>query len=128
MYTGVDYSGVLLVRDNNKYKGLHMPIHPCHYQSIRAVHLEIVPGMSSEAFLQAFRLFFCIRNSVPQVMISDHASTFTSASRQLHVLFLSTTIQGELNNRSIEWKLVPKRAPWFGGLWEREIDLTNTVV
>ncbi|XP_053392175.1 uncharacterized protein LOC128554880 [Mercenaria mercenaria] len=48
--------------------------------------------------------------------MSDNANTFLSASRQLQDLVQSITVREELNDRGIEWKMIPKRAPWFGGI------------
>ena len=28
----------------------------------------------------------------------------------------------------VQWKLIPKRAPWYGGFWECLIDLTKTAL
>ncbi|XP_053391237.1 uncharacterized protein LOC128554049 [Mercenaria mercenaria] len=60
--------------------------------------------------------------------MSDNANTFLSASRQLQDLVQSTTVREELNDRGIEWKMIPKRAPWFGGMWKRLIGLTKTTI
>ncbi|XP_053388226.1 uncharacterized protein LOC128551404 [Mercenaria mercenaria] len=125
-YTGVDFTGALLVRDNNRNDvKAYLCLFTC--ATTRAVHLELVPDLSAESFLQAFRRF-CSRKSVPHVMMSDNADTFLSASRQLQDLVQSITVREELNDRGIEWKMIPKRAPWFGGMWERLIGLTKTTI
>jgi hypothetical protein len=41
-------------------------------------------------------------------------------------LFHSLSVKEELNNRGIEWKMILKRAPWFGGMSKRLIGLTKT--
>lgn len=58
-------------------------------------------------------------------MISDNASTYQSAAEELSQLFKSTELQSQLGKRGIEWKFIPKRAPWYGGFWERLIGLTK---
>ncbi|XP_060559755.1 uncharacterized protein LOC132719842 [Ruditapes philippinarum] len=113
-YTGVDFSGALLVRDSNKRDiKAYLCLFTC--ATTRAVHLELVSNLSAESFLQAFRRF-CSRKSVPYVMMSENANTFISASKQLRDLFHSLTVREELNNRGIECNMIPKRAPWFGGM------------
>ncbi|XP_060578231.1 uncharacterized protein LOC132735303 [Ruditapes philippinarum] len=85
---------------------------PAKHPFTKAVHLELVSTLAAELFLQAFRCY-CSRKDV---MMSDNANTFISASKQLRDLFHSLTVREELNNRGIEWKMIPKRAHWFGGM------------
>ena len=58
-------------------------------------------------------------------MISDNASTYQSAADELTKFLNSSQLTSELSNRGIEWKFIPKRAPWYGGFWERLIGLTK---
>ena len=90
----------------------------------RAVHLEIVTDLSVECFLQAFRRFSS-RKSMPRLVLSDNASTFLSAAEQLKALLSSPSLTNALSKSGTEWKFIPKRAPWFGGFWERLIGLTK---
>ena len=57
----------------------------------RAVHLEVVTDLSEENFIQAFRRFVS-QNSLPQLMISDNASTYQPADKELEKLFNSTVL------------------------------------
>jgi hypothetical protein len=34
-------------------------------------------------------------------------------------------LETNLSKRGIQWKFIPKRAPWYGGFWERLIGLTK---
>ena len=56
-------------------------------------------------------------------MISDNASTCQSAADELTKLLNSSQLTSELSKRGIEWKFISKRAPWYGGFWERLIAL-----
>jgi len=58
-------------------------------------------------------------------MISDNASTYLAAANEIEQLMRSTVVQDDLRNRGTAWKFIPKRAPWYGGFWERLIGLTN---
>ena len=90
----------------------------------RAVHLEVVTDLTVPTFLAAFQRF-ASRKSLPKVMISDNASTYQSAAAELTQLLNSSELTSQLGNRGIEWKFIPKRAPWYGGFWERLIGLTK---
>ena len=48
----------------------------------RAIHLEIVCDLTLQCFLQAFRRFISWR-SLPQLMMSDNASTYQAAAEEL---------------------------------------------
>ena len=50
--------------------------------SVRAVHIELVLDLTTEAFLAAFRRFIAWREK-PSVMWSDHCTNFTGANREL---------------------------------------------
>ena len=80
--TGVDFSGALYVREKNgKESKAYICLFTC--AATRAIHLELVPDLSTETFLQAFGRF-CSRKSLPRLMISDNATTYMSAANQLH--------------------------------------------
>jgi hypothetical protein len=61
-------------------------------------------------------------------MISDNATTYVAAANYIKHLFKTTAIQEELGKRGTEWRFIPKRAPWYGGFWERLIGLTKTTL
>ena len=65
---------------------------------------------------------------MPRQVISDNASTYLSAAEELKQLFQSPSLKKPFSNRGIEWKFIPKRAPWYGGFWERLIGMTKTVI
>ena len=81
--------------------------------------------LSANSFLQAFRRFTS-RKSLPKVMISDNATTYTAAANHLRKLFNSPAVLEALSRRGTEWRFIPARAPWYGGFWERLIGLTKT--
>ena len=61
-------------------------------------------------------------------MISDNASTFLASSETLNDLFQSPSLKEQLSRQGVEWKFIPKRAPWYGGFWERLIGLTKRAI
>ena len=61
-------------------------------------------------------------------MVSENASTYLSAADELRSLIQSTEVERELDKRGISWKFIPKRAPWWGGFWERMVGLTKSAL
>ena len=124
--TGIDFTGALCIRQPNGNEGkAYICLFTC--ATNRAVHLEVVTSMSADSFLQAFRRFVS-RKSLPKLIISDKATTFQSASIYLKTFFDSTSVRDTFANMGIDWQFIPKRAPWYGGWWERLIGLTKTAL
>ena len=123
--TGVDFTGPLYVRSENGTTKSYICLFTCAVT--RAVHLEVVSDLSEQSFLQAFRRFSSCR-SLPHHMISDNASTFLASSETLSDLFQSPSLKEQLSRQGVEWKFIPKQAPWYGGFWERLIGLTKGAI
>ena len=123
--TGVDFTGALYVRSTEGEHKVYLCLFTCAVS--RAIHLEIVTDLTVESFLQALRRFSG-RRSVPKLLLSDNASTYLAAAEELKALFSSTDLAETLSRKGIEWKFIPKRAPWFGGFWERLIGLTKSTL
>ena len=123
--TGVDYTAALYVRN----AGIETKVYICLFTcaTTRAIHLEVVEDQTVEAFLLAFRRF-ASRKSLPRKLISDNASTFVSANNELKELFQSHAFKETLAREDIEWLFIPKKAPWYGGFWERLIGFTKSTI
>ncbi|XP_077978115.1 uncharacterized protein LOC144433645 [Glandiceps talaboti] len=125
--TGVDFTGTLYVTNGshaNEGKA-YICLFTCAVT--RAIHLEVVTNLSTVSFLNAFRRF-AARGSLPTKMISDNAMTYVNAAEEITNLLNSREIKDYMNNHRVEWMFIPKRAPWFGGFWERLIGLTKTTL
>ena len=123
--TGVDFTGALYVKDTGGERKVYICLFTC--ACTRAVHLEIVTDLSVDTFLLAFRRF-ASRKSLPRQMISDNASTYLAAAEELRKLFESDALKEALTHHNVTWQFIPKRAPWYGGFWERLIGLTKQAV
>ena len=86
--TGIDFAGPLYVKNEDKSSLEMATTWICLYTCgvTRAVHLELVREMSTEAFLRSFKRFTA-RRGVPAKVISDNAKTFISAAKKLCALF-----------------------------------------
>ena len=115
--TGVDFAGPLFIRENDghSYK-VYLVLFTC--SSTRAVHLELCPDLSTDAFLRSLSRMKA-RRGTPRILISDNAQTFKAASQ--FVQGHGDEIQDKLSTDKIEWKFILERAPWWGGFYERLI-------
>ena len=123
--TSVDFTGALHVRTSFRETKAYVCLFTC--ANTRAIHLEVVEDLSEETFLKAFRRFVS-RRSLPRKMVSDNATTYLSSAEELKRLLDSVTVKEALSRRGCDWIFIPKRAPWYGGFWERLIGLTKNTL
>lgn len=91
----------------------------------RAIHLELVHNLTSEAFIDAFQNFASRRGYCAQI-ISDNAKTFVGAKRQMleiEEIFRKSAQASFFVTRGIEWKFIMPRSPSQGGSHEVAVKL-----
>ena len=122
--TGVDFTGAMYVKNEGAvgYYKVYVCLFTC--ASTQAIHLEVVTDLTEVTFLQAFRRFAACR-SLPRLVISDNASTYMSAAKELNELFQSPTQKSALMHKGTTCRFIPKRAPWYGGFWERLVEIVK---
>ena len=76
-----------------------------------AVHLEIVTDLTAETFLLTLRRFVSQSHC--------HKLLLLSVAEELKKLLSSKHLMESLSREGVEWKIMPKCAPWYGGWWER---------
>ncbi|XP_003737520.1 uncharacterized protein LOC100902812, partial [Galendromus occidentalis] len=118
----VDHAGPIPFRNamNEVCKG-YILLFVC--SATRAVHLELVPDMSTEQFLLSLRKFLNRFRSTTKI-ISDNGRSFVRAAKELKILFdhaRAPRVQQHLVNQSITWEFITARAPWQGGWYERMV-------
>lgn len=93
----------------------------------KAVHLELVCDLSTDAFIAALRRFIA-RRGIPAEIQSDNGTNFQGAKKKLtdlHHIFNTKPNQraiiNECSSKGISWRFIPPRAPNFGGLWEAAV-------
>ncbi|XP_036343159.1 uncharacterized protein LOC118752380 [Rhagoletis pomonella] len=126
-HSGLDYGGPFKVRATKgrgarSLKG-YVALFVC--LSTRAIHLELVSDMTTEAFLAALRRFFSQRGYCSD-LYSDCATTFVGANACLKEDLVAFRNQLEAGARSvaannISWHFIPPGSPNFGGVWEAGI-------
>jgi hypothetical protein len=112
--TGVDLAGPLFLKDKGK---AWIVLFTCGVY--RAVHLELVQALSTEAFLLALHRFIS-RRGRPSKIYSDNGTNFVGADNFFGSLDWSK-IETETRVHRIQWRFNPPSAPWWGGWWERLI-------
>ena len=115
---GVDYSGPHFVKEGRSRRKVWIALFTCMVS--RAVHLEAVPDLTTETFLQALQ-GLAWKMGTPRVMMSDNATTFVRANKILSDISNTKELQNALAINGISWKFTPTRAPWFGAVYERLI-------
>ncbi|XP_066599958.1 uncharacterized protein [Prorops nasuta] len=125
-HTGVDYAGPFLVKlhhgRNAKSIKCYVAVFVC--LSTRAVHLELVSRLDTEAFLAKLSRFIS-RRGKPAFMYSDNGLNFQGADAELKRAYQcaleAARTQTTDSLSEIEWKFIPVATPHWGGLWESAV-------
>ncbi|XP_073986275.1 uncharacterized protein [Rhodnius prolixus] len=134
--TGIDYAGPFNVKiaslRSAKVLQSYLAIFVCF--STKAIHLELVTDLTTQAFLDALNRFVA-RRGVPSHIWSDNSTNFVGAKRRLKEVSTllndaksQEAILREASRRGIEWHFIPPRAPHFGGLWEAAVKSTKRLL
>ncbi|XP_058448973.1 uncharacterized protein LOC131428930 [Malaya genurostris] len=126
-HTGVDYAGPFFIRAlTQARKPMITKRYVCLFVclSTRAIHLELVSSLTTDAFLATLRRFTGRRGPVSKIY-SDNATNFIGAEaelEQLGKLFDTDEHAKQLTefcgSQSISWSFISPRSPHFGGIWE----------
>ncbi|UYV61235.1 hypothetical protein LAZ67_1003994 [Cordylochernes scorpioides] len=109
--TGIDLGGPLYLEDGQK---VWFVIFTCGVY--RAVHLELVTSLSTEALVGAAERFVA-RRGCPAVIYSDNGTNLVGLRNELYRV-----------NFGVKWKLNPPAAPWWGGWIERIVGLSKKLL
>ncbi|XP_062713737.1 uncharacterized protein LOC115269020 [Aedes albopictus] len=131
--TGVDYAGPFTIKQGARRPALikaYVSVYVC--MTTKAVHLEAVSDLSTDAFLASLKRFIGRRGMIQQLH-SDNATNFRGAHNEMNELFRQfqdqqsvATIEDFCRSREIEWHFIPPDAPEFGGLWEAAVKSAKT--
>ncbi|XP_037930081.1 uncharacterized protein LOC119664701, partial [Teleopsis dalmanni] len=130
-HTGIDYAGPIYMkcskgRGQKSFKG-YISVFIC--MSTKAIHLEAVSDLSTEAFMAALKRFFSRRGKSAH-LYSDNGTNFIDALKRLDKEFgnaikNNTSIVQILATEKIEWHFIPPASPHFGGIWEAAVKSTK---
>ncbi|CAG9126253.1 unnamed protein product [Plutella xylostella] len=119
--TGVDYMGPVYIL-NRKGRGAQtVKAYVCIFvcMATRAVNLELVGDLSTEAYLLALKRHIS-RYSKPNTIFSDNGRNFVGLMNDF-TKFLgkcSSEIIDYATSQNIKFSFIPPFSPNFGGLWE----------
>lgn len=130
----MDYAGPIFLKDgkrrNAKITKAYIAVFVCF--STKAIHIETVSDLTSQAFLGAFKRFIS-RRGKPICMYSDNGTTFIGAQKLIKEFreFVNSDnvtqgLQELLRDGQISWQFIPSHAPHFGGLWESAVKSAKT--
>ena len=127
-YCGMDCFGPFMVKEGRRELKRYAVIFTC--MSSRAVHIEQLDDMTTDAFINALRCFIAIRGPVQQLRC-DQGSNFVGARNELAAAVKELDkdrIQSYLTNNRCEFVMnVPHSSHW-GGVWERQIRTTRSIL
>ncbi|XP_031634329.1 uncharacterized protein LOC116347753 [Contarinia nasturtii] len=123
LYTGVDYAGpfeIKIVGTEDRMKAW-IAIFVC--MKTRAIHIEIVLGLSSIAFIACYERFIARRGRCEKIF-SDNGTTFTGTDKELRKALEYWTEKGtldHLHSKGTEWHFMAPAAPHQGGIYEAAV-------
>ncbi|XP_067946287.1 uncharacterized protein [Watersipora subatra] len=128
MQVGLDCFGPFLVKEGRKSLKKYGVIFVC-LQS-RAVHVELVDDMSTDAFINSLRCFIALRGNVSHIQC-DRGSNFVGAANELAKAFKEMSqdhIKSFLLDRNCDFVFNSPSASHMGGVWERLIRVFRNVI
>ncbi len=116
-YCGIDCFGPFIVKEGRKELKRYGLLFTCLCS--RAVHIETLDDLTTDAFMNALRVFIAIRGPVRQLRC-DQGTNFMGARREFSEL-LKGMDQERLRAISCEFVVNVPSASHMGGVWERQI-------
>lgn len=131
-HSGVDYAGPITLKQSTARNTVTTKGYICLFICMvsKALHLEAVTSLSTEAFMAAFRRFIARRGNCTD-LYSDCGTNFIGASKELQILYnrnrssLPEELLKILSTEGTQWHFIPPATPNFGGLWEAGVKSTK---
>lgn len=134
LHVGADFAGPLILRESLRRKAATSKTYICVFVCLatKALHLELVTALSTDAFMAAFQRFIS-RRGLPEQMYSDCGTNFKGAANRLREFGLWYTnkatqedIAQNISKFEVQWNFNPPHSPHFGGLWEAAVKSAKT--
>lgn len=128
LYTGIDCFGPFNTKQGRKEFKRYGLLFTC--LSCRAIHLEMLEDLTTDAFLNALRCFIAIRGAVRQIR-SDQGTNFLGAKNELERGLMELDkerISTYLARKQCDFLMNVPEASHMGGIWERQIRTVRSVM
>ncbi|KAA5784357.1 transposase family protein, partial [Pseudomonas aeruginosa] len=129
---GTDFAGPFMIKASRLRNVRLIKAYLCVFVclSTKAVHLEVVADLTTEAFIASLDRFVS-RRGLPELIRSDNGTNFVGADRYLRdvVNFLNNNqvdIETALSRRGIRWTFSPPGCPHWGGIFEAVVKSAKT--
>lgn len=129
LHTMVDFAGHFHLKSSKFRNAKIFKSYVCVFvcMSTKAIHLELVPDLTTESFLNALRRFISRRGYCKNIY-SDNGRTYVGCNRYLNELYTflrsesnQFAINNQLANVQVTWHFSPSYASHFNGLVERAV-------
>ncbi|GFV90204.1 integrase catalytic domain-containing protein [Trichonephila clavipes] len=128
---GLDLCGPFLVKYKNQRKGTLNKVYicVCICFSTKAIHLELLSDLTSDALIATLKRFTSRRGKCYKIY-TDNATNFVGANSILKkfpklINFPDENLAKYFVSENIDWKFIPPKSPHFGGLWEAGVKSEN---
>ncbi|KAG1929293.1 hypothetical protein F2P79_023066 [Pimephales promelas] len=123
-YSGMDCFGPFYVKDGRKDLKRYGLLFTC--MCSRAIHIEVLDDLSTDAFLNALRCFIAIRGNVSQLQ-SDQGTNFVGARNEFQELMKGMERE-HVKELGCNFVMNPPASSHMGGVWERQIRTVRSVL
>ena len=121
--SGVDYSGPFYIKQGGtRSKTLvkcYIALFIC--LATKAIHLELVTELSTEAYIASLRRFIAKRGLCDNIY-SDNGTNFVGAEKELKEIIFERKSAERISNfatqQGINFHFIPPPSPHMGGIWE----------
>lgn len=127
-YTGIDCFGPFYTKTGRKENKRYGLLFTC--LSSRAIHIEMLEDLTTDAFLNALRSFIAIRGAVRQIRC-DRGTNFVGAKNELQRSLKELDkdrIATYLARKQCDFLMNVPEASHMGGVWERQIRTVRSVM
>ncbi len=127
-YTGIDLFGPVEVVVGRHHEKRWVAVFTC--MVTRAIHLEVVYGLSTDETLMALSRFIDQRGRC-HFIYTDNGTNFVGAKKVLRESWNEVEWEKIMNMekfREIQWSFTPPCSPHFGGAWERMVQAVKKVL